>query len=141
MRGAAARRPVSRRRAFLVTLGLGWAGYGYLGIIANPAYSRSRGLQDITRHVPLSAVGWGWVAAGVIAVLAGLLANCPRVQSFGFVALAMPAALFGAAFTISAATSYEGSAGSACAWAAFAVAVLWVSGMDDPLPPHLRKRR
>ncbi|MEU3836151.1 hypothetical protein [Streptomyces microflavus] len=139
MRGAV-RRPRSPRRAFLVTIGLGWAGYGGIGIIGNPRYGTSRGLAGLTQHVPLNVFGWMWVACGVVAVVAGLLAACPRWQAAGFVALATPAALWGAAFTGAAVTSYPQAAGSASGWAAFAVGILWVSGMEDPLPSHLRKR-
>ncbi|MFD6202010.1 hypothetical protein ACWCQF_14845 [Streptomyces rubiginosohelvolus] len=55
-------------------------------------------------------------------------------------ALAVPAALWGAAFTAAAVGSFPQAAGSAFGWAAFALGVYWVSGMEDPLPPHLRKR-
>lgn len=128
------------RRAFLVTLGAGWTGYGAIGILADPRYGTSRGLADVTRYVPMDVLGWLWVAAGAVAVTAGLLAHCPRVQAAGFAALAAPACLWGAAFTLSAFTSYPQAAGSACAWVAFAVGIYWVSGMDDPLPEHLRRR-
>ncbi|MFJ9573562.1 hypothetical protein [Streptomyces bacillaris] len=134
-------RPVrSLRRAFLITIGLGWAGYGGIGIINNPRYGTSRGLAHITRYVPLDMLGWMWVACGAVAVVAGLLLACPRWQAAGFVALAVPASLWGAAFTASAVGTYPQAAGSACGWAAFAIGILWVSGMEDPLPSHLRKR-
>ncbi|ARF75672.1 hypothetical protein B7C62_28015 [Kitasatospora albolonga] len=134
-------RPVrSLRRAFLITIGLGWAGYGGIGIINNPRYGTSRGLAHITRYVPLDMLGWMWVVCGAVAVVAGLLLACPRWQAAGFVALAAPAALWGAAFTTSAIGTYPQAAGSACGWAAFAIGILWVSGMEDPLPSHLRKR-
>jgi hypothetical protein len=140
MRAAGPLRGVSHRRGFLVTMGLGWAGYGGIGIVANPRYGTSRGLDDITRYASMNTLGWTWVALGLVAVLAGLLVRCPRVQALGFVALAVPAALWGTAFTIAAATTYPAGAGSACGWVAFSLGIVWVSGMDDPLPPHLRKR-
>lgn len=141
MRSAAARRP-SRRRAFLVTLGIAWMGYGGLGIVRDPRYGTARGLAHLTDYVSLVSLGWMWVAAGAIAVVAGLVVACPRIQAAGFTALATPAALWGAAFTISwASGGYPAAVGSAFGWVGFALGVLWVSGMDDPLPPHLRKRR
>ncbi|MFF1416581.1 hypothetical protein [Streptomyces sp. NPDC058280] len=134
----AAARAVSRRRAVLVTLGAGWSGYGGIGILANPRAGTTQMLTDITRWVPMTALGWLWVAAGAVAVLAGLVVRCPRVQAAGYSALAATAALWGAAFTI-AAPRHPTASGSACIWVAIAVGIVWVSGMDDPLPPHLRK--
>ncbi|NUR26745.1 MAG: hypothetical protein HOV83_13040 [Catenulispora sp.] len=131
---------MSRRRAFLVTVGIGWALYGGLGIIGNPRYGTARGLADVTRYVPLDALGWMWVACGVVAAAAGLLVNCPRVQAAGYVALATPAGLWAGAFAASAATTYPEAVGSACGWGAYTIGLVLVSGMDDPLPPHLRKR-
>ncbi|WP_432170908.1 hypothetical protein [Streptomyces sp. 1222.5] len=140
MRGAVVRRPVSRRRAFLVTVGIGWALYGGLGIIGNPRYGTARGLADVTRYVPLDALGWMWVACGVLAAVSGLVVHCPRVHAAGYVALAVPAGLWAGAFAASAATTYPEAVGSACGWGAYTIGLVLVSGMDDPLPPHLRKR-
>ncbi|MFG2722724.1 hypothetical protein ACGFW5_31160 [Streptomyces sp. NPDC048416] len=118
--------------------GLGWAAYGYLGILNDPGYARSRSLDYLTAHVPLTLLGWGWVVCGLVAVLAGLVAS--HRQSVGFGTLAVPAAVWAAAFTISASRGYGPAAGSAAAWVSFAILITMVSGMEDPLPPHLRKR-
>jgi hypothetical protein len=141
MRGVAARSAFSRRRAFLVVVGLGWAGYGGLGIVDNPRYGTARGLADLTRHIPLDALGWMWVVLGCTAALAGLVVNCPRVQAVGFVALATPAGLWAGVFTAAAAGTFPPAVGSACGWGAFTIGVVLVSGMDDPPPPYLRKVR
>jgi hypothetical protein len=135
----AAARTISARRAVLVTLGTGWAGYGALGILTNPRAGTVQMLDDITRYVPMTVLGWLWVTAGAVAVLAGLVVRCPRVQAAGYAALAAVAALWGAAFTIAVA-QYPTAVGSACIWVAIAGGIVWVSGMDDPLPAHLRKR-
>ncbi|MFE2132226.1 hypothetical protein ACFW9X_03105 [Streptomyces sp. NPDC059466] len=140
MRGAAARR-FSHRRAFLFTVGAGWALYGGLGIIGNPRYGTARGLADVTHYVPMDTLGWMWVACGSIAAAAGLLVNCPRVQALGYVALAAPAGLWAGAFAAAAATTFPEAVGSACGWGAFTIGVVLVSGMDDPLPSYLRKDR
>ncbi|MBZ6250401.1 hypothetical protein KVH27_18695 [Streptomyces olivaceus] len=140
MRGAVARPAFSRRRAFLVTVGLGWAGYGGLGIINQPRYGTSRGLADVTRYIPMDTLGWMWVTCGIVAALAGLFVGCPRIQALGYVALGVPAGLWSGAFSAAAATSYPAAVGSACGWGAFTIGVVLVSGMDDPPPPHLRKR-
>ncbi|MFJ4692855.1 hypothetical protein [Streptomyces sp. NPDC088766] len=142
MRGAAAARRFSHRRAFLVTVGLGWAGYGGLGIVGQPRYGTARGLAELTKHVPggLNTLGWMWVVCGLTAAMAGLLVRCPRVQALGYVALAVPAALWAGVFSAAAASTYPPAVGSACGWGAFTIGVVLVSGMDDPLPPHLRKR-
>ncbi|MFB6948884.1 hypothetical protein ACFCXP_04545 [Streptomyces niveus] len=131
---------MSNRRAFLVTVGIGWAGYGGLGILLNPRYGTSRGLDHITQYVSMTLLGWGWVVLGTLAVLAGFIVRCPRIEAAGFVALAMPAALWGTAFLTATVTGYAAAIGSACGWLGFAGGVLWVSGMDDPLPRELRKR-
>ncbi|MFQ6146132.1 hypothetical protein ACLMNJ_24160 [Streptomyces seoulensis] len=55
MRGAAARQRFSHRRAFLVTVGTGWALYGSLGIIGHPRYGAAHGLAGITRCIPAQA--------------------------------------------------------------------------------------
>ncbi|MEU6527884.1 hypothetical protein ABZ869_01665 [Streptomyces sp. NPDC046928] len=143
MLGGIARSGFSRRRAFLVTVGLGWAGYGGLGIIDQPRYGTARGLADLTRHIPggLDTLGWMWVACGVVAALAGLLVNCPRIQALGYAALAAPAGLWTGVFSAAAASTYPPAVGSACGWGAFTIGVVLVSGMDDPPPPHLRKGR
>ncbi|WP_330265338.1 hypothetical protein [Streptomyces griseorubiginosus] len=141
MWAAAARWSFSHRRAFLITVGAGWALYGGLGIIGNPRYGTARGLADVTRYVPMDVLGWMWVACGAVAALAGLLVNCPRVQALGYTLLAVPAGLWSGAFAASAATSYPEAVGSACGWGAFTIGVVLVSGMDDPPPPYLRKDR
>ncbi|MFF5029259.1 hypothetical protein ACFY2J_34250 [Streptomyces collinus] len=141
MRGAAARPAVSRRRAFLVVLGVGWALYGGLGIVGQPRYGTARGLADLTRHIPLDVLGWMWVVCGACAALAGLVVNCPRVQALGFTALALPGGLWAGVFAAAAASTFPPAVGAACGWGAFTVGVVLVSGMDDPLPPHLRKDR
>ncbi|MFF9182582.1 hypothetical protein [Streptomyces misionensis] len=140
MWGAAARRPVSRRRAFLVVIGTGWSLYGGLGIVGQPRYGTARELAGVIKYVPLNALGWMWVILGLVVALAGLVVNCPRIQALGFAALGVPAGLWAGAFAEAAATTYPSAVGSACGWGAFTVGVVLVSGMDDPLPPHLRKR-
>jgi hypothetical protein len=142
MWGAAARR-FSHRRAFLVVLGLGWAGYGGLGIIGQPRYGTARGLAELTRHVPggLDTLGWMWVGCGLVAAAAGLLVEWPRVQAAGFVALAVPGGLWAGVFSAAAASTFPPAVGSACGWGAFTIGVVLVSGMDDPPPPYLRKAR
>jgi hypothetical protein len=140
MRAAVRRLEISRRRAFLVTVGTGWALYGGLGIVGNPRYGTSRGLADVTRWVPLDVLGWMWVACGAAAALAGLVVNCPRLQAGGYTALGFPAGLWAGAFTVSAATTFPEAVGSACGWGAFTLGVVLVSGMDDPLPVHMRKQ-
>ena len=132
---------LSRRRAFLATLGVAWAGYG-IGIILDPRYGTARGLAHITQYVPLNMLGCMWVMCGVLSLIAAALGNCPRVQAAGFSALAAPATLWGTAFTITWANGgYPSALGSVCGWLGFALGILWVSGMDDPLPRHLRKKR
>ncbi|MGW2261459.1 hypothetical protein ACWCXE_27195 [Streptomyces sp. NPDC001780] len=138
MYAATGGRLFSRRRAVLITLGAGWAGYGALGILGNPRGGTDRMLEDITRHVPLHVLGWLWVAAGIVALAAGLVVRCPRVQAAGYAALAAPAGLWAGAFTL-AVPRFPTASGSACVWVAIAVGIVWVSGMDDPLPAHLRK--
>lgn len=144
MWGAAARRwQVSRRRAFLVVLGIGWAGYGGLGIINNPRYGTARGVDDLARLIPggLDTLGWMWVVLGVGAALAGLVVNCPKVQAAGYAALAVPAGLWAGLFATAAATTYPEAIGSAWCWGAFTIGAVIVSGMDDPPPLYLRKAR
>lgn len=135
----AAARTFSRRRAVLVTLGAGWVGYGALGILLNPRQGTTRLLGDLTRWVPMTALGWVWVMAGLVGMVAGVAISCPRLQAAGYAALAAVAGLWAAAWTIAVPRDATAS-GSACIWVSIAVAVVWVAGMDDPLPAHMRKR-
>lgn len=137
---AAAGRKISHRRAVLITLGAGWLGYGAVGILSSPRVGTTELLSDITRWVPMTVLGWLWVAAGTIGIAAGAVVSCPRIQAAGYAALAALAGLWAAAFTI-AIPRAPTAAGSACIWVAIAMAVVWVAGMDDPLPEHLRKER
>jgi hypothetical protein len=130
----------SRRRAFLITVGIGWALYGGLGILGDPRYGTARGLSGITQYVSLSTLGWMWVILGATAALAGLAINCPRVQALGYASLAAPAGLWAGVFAAAAATSFPSAIGSACGWGAFTIGVVLVSGMDDPPPPQFRKK-
>lgn len=135
---AAARR--WRRRAFLATIGAGWTGYGAVGVLSDPRYGTSRGLGVITDRIPMSVLGWVWVICGILAVLAGVAPRVPRLQTVGFTALATPAALWGTAFLIATVSgSYPKGGGSASGWLAFALGIVWVSGMDDP--PTRREER
>lgn len=135
----AAVRAVSRRRAFLVVVGTGWAAYGMFGILANPRAGTTQMLDDVTRHVPLPVLGWLWVVSGIIAVASGSAVHCPRIQSAGYAALAALAGLWAAAFTI-AVPRYPTASGSASVWVALTIGILIVAGMDDPLPAPLRKK-
>ncbi|WP_043256112.1 hypothetical protein [Streptomyces sp. Tu6071] len=128
-----------RRRAFLATLGTGWAAYGAIGVLGDPSYSRSRGLTAITAHVPMGVLGWVWVGCGALALVAAARPCWARLHDLGFAALAAPAALWGAAFTVAAVTTYRQAAGSACGWLAFALGVVWAAGMDDPPPAEKRE--
>lgn len=120
---------LGRRGAFLLTLGAAWVGYGQ-GIAFDPRYGTARGLSHLTRYVSLYALGWGWVVCGVLAVAAALAGK--RWQPFGFAAIALPAGLWGAAFTVTwAGGGYPSAAGSAAAWAGFALSIVWVSGLQE----------
>ncbi|MFJ8221396.1 hypothetical protein [Streptomyces griseus] len=130
---------MSRRRAVLVTFGAGWCGYGALGILANPRQGTTELLSEVTQWVPMAALGWVWVAAGIIAIGAGLVVSCPRIQAAGYAALASVAGLWAAAFTLAIPRAPTAS-GSASIWVSVAVGVVVVSGMDDPLPRAVRKR-
>lgn len=135
---AAARR--WRRRATLATLGTGWTGYGTFGVLADPRYGTSRGLGVITDRIPMSVLGWVWVICGILAIIAGIAPRATRLQAAGFTALATPAALWGTAYLIATISgTYPKGSGSACGWLAFALTIVWVSGMDDP--PTRREER
>ncbi|MCX5326263.1 hypothetical protein [Streptomyces sp. NBC_00120] len=120
---------LGRRGAFLVTLGAAWIGYGY-GTVSDPRYGTAQGLSDVTKYVPLEALGWGWVvcgALGVVAALGGL-----RWQPFGFAAISTPAGLWGTAYTVTwASGGYPAAWASAAAWCGFALSIVWVSGLQE----------
>ncbi|WNI16897.1 hypothetical protein [Actinacidiphila sp. ITFR-21] len=119
------------RPAALMVLGTGWILYGR-SIITDPGYARSRGLAGITRYIPLSSLGWVWVAAGAVAVLAGL-GRRMRYQAPGFTALSGPAVLWGVTYARSAwAGGLPSSSGSAAAWLAFSVFIVLCAGMSEP---------
>lgn len=119
------------RPAALMVLGTGWIVYGY-SITTDPGYARARGLAGITRYISLSALGWVWVTAGAVAVLAGL-ARRMRYQAPGFTALAAPAVLWGVSYARSAVNGGLPSAsGSAAAWLAFSVFIVLCAGMSEP---------
>ncbi|MFE9851143.1 MULTISPECIES: hypothetical protein [Streptomyces] len=139
MLSAAPRGTVSRRRAFLVVLGAGWCSYGAAGVLANPRAGTGELLAEITRWVPMPVLGWLWVTAGAVAIGAGLASNCPRVQAAGYAALAAVAGLWAAGFVLAIPRAPTAS-GSASIWVAIALAVVVVSGMDDPLPRSIRRR-
>lgn len=130
-----------RRGPFLAVIGIGWILYGH-ATVSDPRYSVSRSLTTITQYVSMGALGWMWVVCGIVALLAGLAGNrCASVQGLGFAALAVPATLWGACFTESATSgAYPSAAGSAAAWTAFAIGILFVSGMADPPPRRMEVR-
>lgn len=118
------------RPAGLIALGLAWIAYG-IRIVIDDRYSVARGLVSITRYVPLSALGWIWVAAGVIGVVGGL-ARADSWQNPGFAALVAPAVLWGVANARSASTGYPAASGSAAAWLGFALFTLLMAGTVEP---------
>lgn len=127
-----------RRGAYLITMGAAWVGYG-AGIISDPRYGTARGLAALTRHVPLSALGWVWIACGGLAVLAGAWAH-PRSQAGGFALLAAPAGVWAIGFTLAwAGGGFPSASGSAFGWAGYTLGILWVSGLVEP-PRRLRER-
>lgn len=130
-------RPVIRitgglRPIALVAAGLGWMVYGR-GIITDPRYGTTRGLADLTQYVPLSALGWVWVACGAVAVAAGLARTAPRWQAAGFTALAGPAFLWGLGFTRTwISGGYPSASGSAGAWMGIATLIMIAAGLAEP---------
>jgi hypothetical protein len=131
---AAVRAVGGLRPCFLDAMGLGWSCYG-LAIILDAGYARSRGLAGLTRYVPISALGWLWIGAGMVAVVvATVQARRPTRQGPGFAALTVTPALWGLNFARTAIVSHDFSSagGSAAAWLAFAVGLIIVSGMAEP---------
>lgn len=118
------------RPAALIVLGCGWIVYGY-GIAIDPSYARSRSLASITRYVELSTLGWVWVAAGAVAVLAGL-GRRMRYQAPGFCALAAPAVLWGVSYARAAGGTGASATSTAAAWLAFSVFIVLCAGMAEP---------
>lgn len=128
---AAVRAVGGLRPAALAVLGIGWIVYGY-SITTDPNYGRSRGLAGLTRYVPLSTLGWVWVAAGAVSVGAAV-ARAPRCQAAGYAALAAPAVLWGITYARAAwGGSYPSASGSASAWLAFSVFIVLTAGMAEP---------
>ncbi|MFJ1581795.1 hypothetical protein ACIOC1_00460 [Streptomyces sp. NPDC088197] len=120
------------RPAALAVLGIGWIVYGH-GIATDPGYARSRGLAGITRYVPMTALGWVWIAAGAVAVAASLTRSGIRAQAAGFAALAAPAVLWGVTYARSAwSGGLPSASASAAAWLAFAAFVVLTAGMAEP---------
>ncbi|WP_432001641.1 hypothetical protein [Streptomyces sioyaensis] len=121
-----------RRGAFLLTLGTAWVGHG-VGIAFDPRYGTAQGLSHVTRYVPLTVLGWGWVTCGVLAVVAGLAGM--RLQPLGFAAIGVPAGMWGAAWAVTwASGDYPPASGAAAVWTGFALATVWVSGLQER--PH-----
>lgn len=119
------------RPAALIVLGCGWICYGY-SITTDPGYARARGLAGITRYISLSALGWVWVAAGAVALLAGA-AKRMRYQAPGFTALAAPAVLWGVTYARAAwGDGLPSASGSAAAWLAFSLFIVLTAGMAEP---------
>lgn len=120
------------RPAALTVLGIGWIVYGR-SISTDPNYGRTRGLAGITQYVPMGALGWVWVAAGVVALLAGLLRLGIQAQAIGFAAVAAPAVLWGVTFLRSAWNgTYPAASGSAAVWIAVGVSIVLTAGMAEP---------
>jgi hypothetical protein len=119
------------RPAGLIVLGLAWCAYGYR-IVIDERYSVVRGLASVTRYVPLSTLGWVWVAAGAIGVAGGLLRSAPA-QAAAFAALVAPAVLWGVANARAACTGYPAASGSAAAWLGMGLFTLLMAGTVEPL--------
>lgn len=78
-------RALGRRGAILLSYGTVWSLYGYAQV-ASPAPDQ-RGLALATQMLPLTAWGWMWVAAGLLAIAAAWMPQ--GVDWFGFVGLAL----------------------------------------------------
>jgi hypothetical protein len=118
------------RPVALLALGAAWIVYG-VRIVVDARYGVGRGLASITRYVPLSTLGWVWVAAGIVGVVSGLL-PVYRWQADGFAALVAPAVLWGVTNLRAACTGYPAASGSAAAWLGFAAFALCTAGMVEP---------
>lgn len=118
---------LGRRGGFLLTLGSGWVGYG-ASIALNARYGTSRGIAILTHVAPVTVWGGFWIAAGTMAVTAGLRRG-QLIDNLGFICISVPPMFWGAAYAAAWYTgAYQPVWGSAIAWLAEVGGFLIVSG-------------
>lgn len=118
---------LGRRGGVLVSVGIGWCGYGS-SIILNPRYGTTRGIAALIHYAPSYVWGYGWITAGALALLCGLVRG-PRVDGAGFLCAAVPPTVWSVAYLIAWATgSYPPVWGGAIAWATNVSVILICSG-------------
>ncbi|MFC1410520.1 hypothetical protein ACEZCY_14780 [Streptacidiphilus sp. N1-12] len=118
---------LGRRGGYLLTLGSGWVGYG-ASITVNARYGTSRGIAILTRVAPIPFWGWLWIAAGLLAITAGLRRGA-LIDTIGYVCISIPPALWGAAYAVAWYTgAYQPVWGSAIAWLSEVGGFVIVSG-------------
>lgn len=93
---AAAARRLGRRGAILTVVGAGWVHYG-VGVISAPRVGTERATEVLRAVAPMHVWGWGWVAAGALA-LGAAWSGSVRVQGWGFRAAAPPPLVWAGAY-------------------------------------------
>lgn len=127
------RTPRQRRAAFLLLFSLAFAALGYSYSFADSSPSRLSALRWLTEVVPVHWLGIPWFVAAVIAAVSAF--RTMPADRFGFVALFIVPAVWGALYAISWATG-DAPAGlvTTVLYEALATAPLVVAGMLNPNP-------
>ena len=125
-------RALGRRGAILLSYGTVWSLYGYAQVVSPPP--DQRGLALATQMLPLTAWGWLWVTAGLVAIVAAFMPQ--GADWFGFVGLALIVLPWVTSYLATwALGDFPRGWVAAAVWAVIAVPVIVVAGWREPVRP------
>ncbi|MFF5445503.1 hypothetical protein [Streptomyces sp. NPDC012888] len=120
---------LGRRGAILSCYGLVWLLYGY-GQITTPQPDQ-RGLQTLLALMPLTAWGWVWIAAGVVALVSAWAP--PGRDAAAFYVLPLIVVPWMASYLVAwLLGDYPRGWVAAAVWAVITVPVLVTAGWPEP---------
>lgn len=135
MREWALRRLNGRRGAFLLALAIVYLliGYSYISQPSTAGWTTSfRWLPD---WFPITYLGWPWIVAGLIAIASAIAYESPKSDRAGFSAMTAVPLAWSLIFFLLWLAGYATTGWSlASTYAGFAVAVMVVSGLPNPVP-------
>lgn len=125
-------RALGRRGAILLSYGTVWSLYGYAQV-TSPAPDQ-RGLALATQMLPLTAWGWMWVTAGLLAIAAAFMPQ--GADWFGFVGLALIVLPWVISYLATwLLGDFPRGWVAAAVWTVIAVPVIVVAGWREPPRP------
>ena len=128
-----AKQPPSHRRTFLLFTAIVWAAIGTSYALGATTASRKYGFSWLPESIDASELGWAWIIAAILAVIAVVRWRDKRLEALAFGAILVPPSIFSLTFLVAFLVGAHPLGWiSAISYGAFAGFVLMAAAWPDP---------